>query len=83
MAVELLREHRRVGVLGDRGVAADVAHHHGDVEALRLADAAASGEQLGGDPGRQQAAQRLALLLALDDGLVQPAQPVERAGLAR
>ena len=82
VTVELLGEHGRVGVLGDRRVAADVAHQHGDLEPLRLADAAAPGEQLVGDPGRQQAAQRLALLLALDDRLVQPAQPVEGARLA-
>ena len=82
VTVELLGEHRRVGVLGDRRVAADVAHQHGDVEAFRLADAAAPGEQLGGDAGRQQTAQRLALLLALDDRLMQPAQTIEGAGLA-
>ena len=82
VAVELPGEHGRVGVLGDRRVAADVAHQHGDLEPLRLADAAALGEQRVGDAGRQHAAERLALLLALDDRLVQPAQPVERARLA-
>ena len=83
VTVELLGEHGRVGVLGDRRVAADVAHQHGHLESLRLADAAPLGEQLVGDAGRQHAAERLALLLALDDGLVQPAQAVERALLAR
>ena len=51
-------------------------------EAFRLADAATAGEQLGADSGGEQAAQRLALFLPLDDRLVQPAQPVESAGLA-
>ena len=81
VAVELLGQHDRVGVLGDRRVATDVAHHDGHVEPLRLPDRPPAGEQLLGDSRRQQTAQGLALLLALDDRLVQPAQPVERARL--
>ena len=40
-AVELPGQRRRVGVLGDGRVAADVGHQHGDLEALGLADAVA------------------------------------------
>ena len=82
VAVELLGEHRRVGVLGDGRVAADVAHQHRDVEPLGLAEPRPPASGCVGDAGGQQPGQRLALLLALDDRRVQPAQAVESAGLA-
>ncbi len=82
VTVELLGQHRWVGVLGDRGVATDVAHHDGHVERLGFADRAALGDELIGDAGGQQPAQALALLLAFDDRPVQASQPVEGPGLA-
>ncbi len=80
--VELARELRRVGALGDARVAADVGHEHGHDELFGLADGAAFVAHLLGEPAREQPAERLALLLAVDDRLVQHAQPLQRAGFA-
>ncbi len=81
MTVELLREYRGVGVLGDRGVAADVAHHHGHVERLGFTDRPALGDELIGDAGGEEPAEALALFLAFDDRPVEPTQTVECARL--
>jgi hypothetical protein len=76
--VELPGQLARVGVLGDRRVGPDVAHQHGHDHALGLADALPATAELLGEPAGQQPGQRLALLLAVDDGLVQQPEPVQR-----
>ena len=45
----------RIGLFRDRRVAADVGHHHGDAQVLRLADLAAVAADLLGEAARQQA----------------------------
>ena len=70
------------GALGDRRVAADVGHQHGDLELLGLADLAALLAELLGEAAGQQAGERLALLLAVDDRLVEHPQPAQRAVVA-
>ena len=49
------------------------------IERSRLADAPALDAELLGEPAGQQPAERLALLLAVDDRLVQHPQPAQRA----
>ena len=83
VGVELSGEFARVGVFGDRRVRADVAHDDGHVEPLGLADVPALVAQLLGDAARQQSRERLALFLAVDDGLVQVAQSIEGALVCR
>src|SRR5439155_16763009 len=65
--VELTGELGRVGVLGDRRVGADVGHEHGDDDPLALPDVTAVSPQLLGQAARQEARERLALLLPVDD----------------
>ena len=70
------------GALGDGRVAADVGHQDRDLELLGLADLPALRPELLGQPAREEAGQRLALLLAVDDGLVQHPQPTQRRCVA-
>src|SRR5207302_9453258 len=58
-------------------------HQHGHHHALALADRAATTPQLLGQATRQQAAQRLALLLTVDDRLLQQAETTQRALASR
>jgi hypothetical protein len=77
--VELSGQHARVGALSDGGVAADVRTQHRDLELIGLPDRTSLRAQQVGDAARQQAGQRFALLLAVDDGLV----PGRRASAPR
>ena len=77
--VELARQLRRIGLLGDAGVAADVGHEHRHDHALGLADLATVGAQLLRQPAGEQARERLARLLPVDDRLVEHAEPTQRA----
>ena len=52
------------------------------VEALGLADASTLVAKFLGDPAGQESRERLALLFAVDDGLMQVAQAIERALVA-
>ena len=78
--VELPGQVRRGDPLGDARVAADVAHQHGDLDLFGLADPSALDAQLLRQPAGQQPGEGLALLLAVDDRLVQEAQAPQRAG---
>ncbi len=83
VGVELAGQLTGVGVLGDRGVRADVAHDDGHVEPFGFADAAALVAKFLGDSAGQQSRKRLALLLAVHDGAMEVAQAIERALVAR
>ena len=62
------------------GVAAHVRHQHRDDRAARSRPICVPvAAQLLGEPAREQPAQRLALLLAVDDRLLQQPQPAQRA----
>ena len=80
MLVELARQDRGIRILRDRGVATDIRHQHRDHQGLGLPDPAAFATQLFGDPGWQQPAEALALLLAVDDRLVQQLEAAQGAG---
>ena len=68
-------------VLGDARIAPDVGHQHGDLEPFGVADAPPALDEPLREPARQQPAQGLAVLLALDDGLLKPPQPAQGAVL--
>ena len=61
----------RGGALGDGRVATDVRHQHGHVQLLGLADGDPFASQLVGEAAGKEPAQRLALLLTVDDRLVE------------
>ena len=77
VGVELPGQLAGVGVLGDGGVRADVAHEHGALDHLGLADVPSVPAQLLGQPTGEEPGQRLALLLAVDDALVEQPQPTD------
>ena len=81
--VELAGELARVGVLGDGRVGADIAHEDRHHDPFGLSDVPPLLPQLGGQAARQQPGQRLALFLPVDDGLVQLAEPPQRAVASR
>ena len=68
--VELAGEPARVRVFGDRRVATDVGHQHGDDKLLGVAGPSTLLEHLRGDPTRQEPVERFALFLAVDDRLL-------------
>ena len=80
MLIELARQDRRIRILRDGRVAADVRHQHRDHQGLGLSDPPAFAAQLFGDSGGQQPAEALALLLAVDDRLVQQLEAAQGAG---
>ena len=80
VTIELLGQQRRVGVLADGRVAADVAHQHGDVQLLAVARVSTAGTDALGNAGGKQPRQRLALFLARHDRVVDPLEPIERTG---
>ena len=82
VGVELAGQLARVGVLGDGRVGTDVAHHYCHLDSLCLADAPTLRAELLRQPSWQQARERLALLLTVDDGLVQEAQALQRPLIA-
>ena len=68
-----------VGVLRDARVGTDVAHEHGHDDLFRLAETPAVAAQLFRQAPGEQARERLTLLFAVDDRLVEEAQALERA----
>jgi len=76
--VELVRQHGRVGILGNGRVTADVGHQDGHHEGLSLPDPPPLAPQFLGDAGGKQPAEALALLLAVDDRLVEQLEASER-----
>ena len=78
--VELAGQHARVGVLGDRRVPTDVGHQHGDGQLLGVPGRAALFEDLRCDAAGEEPVERLALLLAVDDRLLEHLEPVEAVG---
>ena len=77
VGVELAGQLTGVGVFGDGGVRADVAHQHGDLDDLGLADVAAVPPQLLRQSTGEQSGQGLALLLPVHDALVEQPQPTD------
>ena len=71
---ELASEAAWIRFLRDRCVATHVGNQHCDDQPLGVSDTAPASAQPVRDSARQQAAEHLALLLAIDDGLMQPAQ---------
>ncbi len=71
MGIELARELTWIGVLGNGGIGTDVAHDHGHLHALSLADATTLQPYFFGDASGQQTRQRLTLLFAVNNGQVQ------------
>jgi hypothetical protein len=67
----------RIGVLGDRRVAADVRHEDGDDEFLSLSRLPPLVHDLGGDAAGKESAERFALFLAVHDGFLKHPQPLE------
>ena len=80
--VELAGQLARVGVLGNGRIGADIAHDDGDLHPLGLSDAPTLRAQLLRQSAGQQARERLALLLTVDDGLVEQAETRKRALVA-
>ncbi len=70
-------------MLGDRRVRPDVAHEHRDDHAFGLTDLAAVSPELLGQASGQESRQGLALLLTVDDRLVEQPQPLQRSFRAR
>src|ERR1700722_1852013 len=70
MGAELPRKPARVSMLSNGGIRPDVAHQHGDDDALSLPDGPRLLPELLGQPAGKQPGQGLALLLAINDGLV-------------
>ena len=77
VGVELPGQLAGIGVLGDGRVRADVAHQDGDLDHLGLPDVAAVPPQLLRQAAGEQPGQRLALLLPVDDALVEEPQPAD------
>ena len=78
--VELRGELRRVGVLGDGRVAADVAHQHRDLELLGLADAPArAASSCSATPAGSRRDSVSPCSSRSTIACVQPPQPLERA----
>ena len=81
MLVQLSSQSRRVRLLCDPAVAADVGHEDRDDELRGLANSGTVVSQPLGDPAWKKAAQRFTLLLPLDDRLVeQPKEPERLLG---
>src|SRR5256885_1208649 len=76
--VQLAGQDSGIRIFGNRRIATNVGHQHRDHERFRFADAAPFAPEFVRDAGRQEPAQRLTLLLAINDRLVQHLQAAQR-----
>ena len=79
MLIQLMRQHRGVRIFRDRRVAANVRHQHGDHQRFGLANPSTLPAQLFRQSGRQEPAEALTLLFAVDDRLMQQLEAPQRA----